>query len=334
MNQDIRIPSEKIPVTVLTGFLGAGKTTLLNHILKEKHGRKIAVIVNEYGEVGIDQELVIGAEEEIIEMNNGCICCTVRGDLTKILKGLILSKQGLTAKKFDFEWVIIETTGLADPAPVAQTFFVDEAVSLFYNLDAIVTLVDAKHADQHLNEGHEALEQVAFSDVLLLNKTDLVNTKELEALKNRLQGINPSAKIYPTKMSEVNLDKILGIDAFSLDKKLEIEPDFLKDHHHHHDQSISSIVITEDRPLDVYKVDRWFGKWLDQHAVDTFRYKGILNIKESKKQIIFQGIHMMFGMTEGKNWKENETRKTQIVVIGRNLDKKFFEDGIKDCVSL
>lgn len=326
--------SKKVPVTILTGFLGAGKTTLLNYILKENHGEKLAVIVNEYGEVGIDQDLVIGAEEEILEMNNGCICCTVRGDLTRILNQLISAKKGLSGKRLNFDRVVIETTGLANPAPVAQTFFVDEVVAAFFELDAIVTVVDAKHANMQLDKGHEALEQVAFSDVLLLNKIDLVDSTELEALENRLSHINPTANIYPTKMSEIDLAKILKIHSFKLSTKLAVAPHFLaKGHHHHHDHHVRSIALREHRPLDAQKVEDFINQWLEDHATDTFRYKGLLYIKDCPVQIIFQGVHMMFTMSDGKPWKEGMEQKSEMVVIGRNLDEKFFIEGFANCVA-
>ncbi len=323
----------KTPVTVLTGFLGAGKTTLLNHILTADHGEKIAVIVNEFGETGIDNQLVIGADEEIFEMNNGCICCTVRGDLVRILGDLMMSKLGQAKRQLNFDRVVIETTGLADPAPVAQTFFVDPAISACYNLDSIVTVVDSRHIDQQLSNGHEAQHQVAFADVVLLNKTDLVSEEELKQVEGRIRAMNPTAKFHYTQRSRIDLPSILDIDAFNIERKLEIEPDFLDEHHHHHhDDEVMSIVLTDTRPLNLNKVEAFINEWIVDHGADTFRYKGILNIKNVKERVIFQGIHMLFECTPDREWRDGESRKSEIVVIGRNLDLDWFQQKFSGCI--
>lgn len=327
------VSSERIPVTLLTGFLGAGKTTLLNHILSAHHGHKIAVIVNEFGEVGIDNKLVIGADEEIFEMNNGCICCTVRGDLIRILSDLLDARDGKNGKYAEFDRVLIETTGLADPAPVIQTFFINEDIDSAYYLDSVITMVDARHADQHLDEGHEAQEQVAFADVLLLNKVDLVDTNELQSLEKRLRAMNPHAKIYQTHKSNIELEKILGINAFDIDQKLEIDPGFLQEEDHEHDDSVSSIVLREERPLDMDKIDKWVIGWVVNLGTEVFRYKGILYIKGVKQRVIFQGVHMLFESTSDREWREDEGKVSEVVLIGRNLDREWFQKGFEKCVA-
>lgn len=326
-------PDQQIPVTILTGFLGAGKTTLLNHILTSDHGQKIAVIVNEFGEVGIDNQLVVGADEEIFEMNNGCICCTVRGDLIRILGSLMDAKLGRTERKVEFDRVLIETTGLADPAPVAQTFFVDEEMATFYKLDAIVTVVDAKHANQHLDEGHEAQEQVAFADLLLLNKVDLVEEPELNSLEQRLRQMNPAAKIYHTQKSSIDVKKVLGIHAFDLEKKLEIDPGFLEEEDHDHDDSVSSIVLREEKPLDLKKLEMFVNQWIQRFGAEMFRYKGILYIKGIKQRVVFQGIHMLFESMADREWKPEEKRGSEIVIIGRELHYDWFKEQFAQCVA-
>ena len=279
--------TSQVPVTVLTGFLGAGKTTLLNRILTEQHGRKYAVIVNEFGEQGIDNDLVVDADEEVFEMNNGCICCTVRGDLIRILSGLMKRADKLDA-------IIVETTGLADPAPVAQTFFVDQDVADRTKLDAIVTVADAVHLSSQLVDHHEAEEQIAFADVILLNKVELVGDNDIVKVNDRIRKINPFAKIIKTTRCDAPLDEIVGLNAFSLDRVLDIEPDFLEsDHDHEHDDDVTSLSFVSDTPLDMDKFQDWFGNLLRTKGQDILRSKGILNFKGEEERYVFQGVHML-----------------------------------------
>lgn len=314
----------QIPVTVLTGFLGAGKTTLLNRILTEQHGNRYAVIVNEFGEEGIDNDLVVDADEEVFEMNNGCICCTVRGDLIRILGGLMKR-----ADKFDA--IIVETTGLADPAPVAQTFFVDQDVADRTRLDAIVTVADAVHLDNQLGEHHEAEEQIAFADIVLLNKTDLVEVEGLGRVEDRIRRINPYTKIIRTEHCAANLDEVLGLKAFSLDRVLEVEPDFLtSDHDYEHDDDVKSISLVADAPLDLDKFQTWFGQLLQTRGQDILRSKGILDFKGEDDRYVFQGVHMLMDGAPMGAWPEG-SRQSRLVFIGRDLDTMGLEDGFAAC---
>ena len=306
--------TSQVPVTVLTGFLGAGKTTLLNRILTEQHGRKYAVIVNEFGEQGIDNDLVVDADEEVFEMNNGCICCTVRGDLIRILSGLMKRADKLDA-------IIVETTGLADPAPVAQTFFVDQDVADRTKLDAIVTVADAVHLSSQLTEHHEAEEQIAFADVILLNKVDLVDESGLDRVKDRIKKINPFAKIINTTRCSAPLDEVVGLNAFSLDRILEVEPDFLEsDHDHEHDDDVTSLSFVSDTPLDMDKFQDWFGNLLRTKGQDILRSKGILNFKGEEERYVFQGVHMLMDASPMGPWPKGKDRSSRVVFIGRDLD--------------
>ena len=320
----------QIPVTILTGFLGSGKTTLLNYILKQPHGHRIAVIENEFGEAGIDNELLVqDQDEQIIEMNNGCICCTVRGDLVRILGELAAKKKAGTLR---FDRVVIETTGLADPAPVAQTFFVDEDISQRYLLDAIVTLVDARHAPLQLDEHHEAQEQVGFADRILLTKTDLVTPAEVEALRQRLTRMNPRAPIREAHFGAAAMNELLDIRGFNLNAILEIEPDFLNDVSHEHDDDVTSFVFREDRALDLERLEDFLGSMVQVYGAQMMRYKGVLNVQGGPRRVIFQGVHMLMGADMGNVWKKNEPRNTKMVFIGKDLPREVLEKGLAQCV--
>ncbi|MBD8006291.1 CobW family GTP-binding protein [Bacillus norwichensis] len=326
------LASSKIPVTILTGYLGAGKTTLLNRIVTERHQQKMAIIMNEFGEVGIDNQLVVNSEEEMIEMNNGCICCKVRGDLIKILRSLVFSiEQG----KVRFDRVLIETTGLADPAPVAQTFFMDRELSEKFEVDSIVTVVDCRHVSRHLDDKDEAQEQIAFADVVVMNKLDLLKRDELLPLEKRVSGINPTAKILYAENCKLDLNEVLGIKSFELNHKLDLHPHLLEEyhHHHHHDDKISSVSFVEERPLDRSKLNRWMSYLIQEKGEDLLRYKGILYVDGVEERVVFQGLHMLFAGKPDRKWREEEVKRSQLVFIGKNLDKKELKRQFRACLA-
>ena len=321
----------KVPVTILTGFLGAGKTTLLNRILRERHGERIAVIENEFGEEGVDNDLIIDSgAEQIIEMNNGCICCTVRGDLVRILCEL---RQRREAKPEAFDRVIIETTGLADPAPVAQTFFIYDDVAAYYALDAIVTIVDAKHAPQQLDDFHEVQEQVGFADRILLSKSDLVSADDLDSLRGRLVRINPRAPVKPVHFGETPISAIIDIGGFALDSILEIEPGFLGEDHHEHDDAVQSFAFRSKRPLDAAKLQAFFRDLIATHARDLMRYKGVVAFAGLDRRVVFQGVHMMMASDADRPWAADEVRESRLVFIGRNLPKDALIAQLQRCLA-
>jgi G3E family GTPase len=343
-----------IPTTILTGFLGAGKTTLLNRILREPHGYKIAVIENEFGQENIDNEILVqDSTEQIVEMSNGCICCTVRGDLIVALSSLANKR---IAGELDFDRVVIETTGIANPGPVAQTFFMDDEVASYYLLDAVITVVDAKHAMQQLDEHEEAQRQVGFADKLLLSKTDLVGAGEVDALTARLKRINPRAPIGKVDFGQTPIAEVLDLRGFNLNDKLEIDPDFLAaeehdhgdrqdcdehcehghahhDHHHaHHSDEIAAFSFKSTRPFDSAKLDELLGGLVQVYGPRMLRYKGVLWMDGADRKVVFQGVHQMMGSDIGAKWGDGEIRSSRIVFIGKNLPKETFIRGLEQCV--
>jgi G3E family GTPase len=313
------------PVTVLTGYLGAGKTTLLNRILTETHGKRYAVIVNEFGEVGIDNDLIVNADEEIFEMNNGCICCTVRGDLIRILEGL-MKRRG------KFDGIIVETTGLADPAPVAQTFLVDDDIRRNTKLDAIVTVIDAKHLLGEIDQAHEAQEQIAFADVVLLNKTELVSEADLKLVEARIRSINPYAMIHRTERCALDLEKVLDRNAFDLNRVLEFEPGFLSEaHDHEHDSHVKSLSLTTQTPLIPEKFFPWMQETVRQFGTDILRLKGIIQFQDDPDRFVIQGVHMLLEGDHQRPWKPDELRTSRLVFIGRDLPDDVLRAGFEQC---
>ncbi|WP_128971236.1 CobW family GTP-binding protein [Bradyrhizobium tropiciagri] len=313
----------QIPVTVLTGYLGSGKTTLLNRILSETHGKRFAVIVNEFGEVGIDNDLIVNADEEIFEMNNGCICCTVRGDLIRIISGLMRRSRA-------FDGIVVETTGLADPAPVAQTFFVDEDVRRKTKLDAIITVADARHLLEQIGRAPEAEEQLAFADIVLVNKVDLVNPDGLAMVERRIRKINPYAKLHRTERCGIDLAQVLGRDAFSLERVLEVEPGFLiEEHEHEHDDGIGSLSLVADRPMKPNRFVSWIQEVTQRYGTDILRMKGIASIEDDDRRFVVQSVHMLIEGGSQRLWKEQEPRQTRLVFIGRDLPRDLLRQGFE-----
>ncbi|HEX5611533.1 MAG TPA: GTP-binding protein [Burkholderiales bacterium] len=319
-----------VPVTILTGFLGAGKTTLLNRILKEDHGHKIAVIENEFGEVGVDSEIIEKSDEQIVEMNNGCICCTVRGDLIRIL-GTLKEKRDQGSLAFDR--VIIETTGMADPGPVAQTFFTDEEIGKYYLLDSILTVVDAKHAQKQLDEFHEAQEQVGFADRILLSKTDLVAEQEVRELIERLKRMNPRAPVKTAHFGAAPIEEILDIRGFNLNAILELDPEFLADTHHDHSDQVESFVFRSKKPFNGDKLEQFLSGIIQVYGPDLLRYKGVLWMKGNPRRVVFQGVHMMMGGDLGKPWAKGEQKESVMVFIGKKLPRDLFLAGMEQCLA-
>ncbi|OWW18876.1 CobW family GTP-binding protein [Noviherbaspirillum denitrificans] len=341
-----------VPATILTGFLGAGKTTLLNRILREPHGHRIAVIENEFGEENIDNEILVqDSNEQIVEMSNGCICCTVRGDLILAL-GTLAQKRN--AGELDFDHVVIETTGLANPGPVAQTFFMDDEVASHYMLDAVITVVDAKHAMQQLDEHEEAQRQVGFADRLLLSKTDLVSADDVDALTSRIKRINPRAPIRKVDFGQMPVNEVLDLRGFNLNDKVEIDPDFLAeeehehhhecgehcghDHHHHghrhsnHTDEIAAFVFRSDRPFNTARLDEFLGSLVQVFGPRMLRYKGVLWMEGADRKVVFQGVHQSMGTDIGAKWTEGEARGSKMVFIGKNLPKETFISGLEQCL--
>lgn len=347
------MPQGLIPATILTGFLGSGKTTLLKRVLTEAHGQKIAVIENEFGEENIDTDILVSdTNEQIIQMSNGCVCCTIREDLRTTLSDLAAKRR---KGELDFERVVIETTGLADPGPVAQTFFMDDEIAESYLLDSVLTLVDAKHADEQLNTRQEARMQVGFADQIFISKSDLVEPAAVDALVHRIKHMNPRAPIQTAHFGEVALSQVFDLRGFNLNAKLEIDPDFLKaddhDHHHHHDHDhehgehcdhphhhahdddVKSFVFRSDKPFNPAKLEDFLGAIVQVYGPKMLRYKGVLHMKGTDKKVIFQGVHQMMGSDLGPKWMPGEKKQSKMVFIGIDLPKDVLTQGLEGCLA-
>ncbi len=341
-----------IPATIVTGFLGSGKTTLLKRVLTEAHGQKIAVIENEFGEENIDNEILVqDSREQIIQLNNGCVCCSIREDLRTTLADLAEKKR---KGELDFSRVVIETTGLADPGPVAQTFFMDDEIAESYLLDSILTLVDAKHADAQLDTRQEARRQIGFADQIFLSKTDLVDDATLQALIHRVKQMNPRAPQHRVHFGEVPLADVFDLRGFNLNAKLDIDPDFLKEddhdhdhdhhdhehgehcdhpHHHAHDDDVKSFVFRSDRAFNAAKLEDFLGAIVQVYGPKMLRYKGVLHMKGSDRKVIFQGVHQLMGSDMGPKWAPGEKKNTKMVFIGIDLPRDVFQQGLEQCLA-
>ena len=322
----------QIPVTILAGFLGAGKTTLLNRILREDHGQKIAVVENEFGQEDVDSTLLVKTDKaQIVQMNNGCVCCTIRGDLSRVMTDLRLRRE---KGEIEFDRVILEASGVANPGPVAQTFFMDDCVAAFFRLDGVITVVDAVHAEDTLDQEKEAQSQVGFADRLLISKTDLVQADALAHLKKRLRAMNPRAPMLDVHMGNVAIEQVLDIDGFNLNSVLDIDPDFLnpEHHHHHHGDEIGSFVFTSDVPFDPYRIERFWGTITQVYGPDLLRYKGVLYLDGCDRQMITQGVHMLVAADLGAPWPQGQAPQTKIVFIGRNLPREAIISGLEMCL--
>lgn len=314
---------ERIPATVITGYLGAGKTTLLNRILSGDHGKRIAVIVNEFGEVGIDGDLLLHSNEEIVELNNGCICCNIRGDLIRIIETLLNKNLGI-------DNLIIETTGLADPGPIIQSFFIDELLVNNFKLNAIVTLVDALHIGHHIHSP-EASEQIAFADMIVVNKTDLIETDQVSELHSTLKSMNAMARVVTTTHGQVDVEEILQMKSFDIANALRIDPEILQEEAHTHDQDVTSVSLCFEGVVNGQLFNRWIVQFTQQHGADVFRSKGILNLNNAPRRFVFQGVHMTLDGRPGKPWVAGETRLNQLVFIGRHLDGEHIKQQVLAC---